>query len=118
MNSDTATRHLQLAELLELAHQEEELYIIFEPDGLTAWGWGYTEEAARAAALRRVEELDATDPPEAGEDTAVQYVARCAAMCVTVHHRFALDLLALMGLTAVAGQSEAPLHGNVFPLAH
>jgi hypothetical protein len=117
MTADTAGRTTALVELLEVEHTEEEVWIVYEASELYAWGWGYTAEAARALALARVSELDADDPPQAGELTAQEFVSAMKLMRVCLQHRHALDLLAMVGLTGAPGQPEVELGGNVYPLS-
>lgn len=90
-----------LAQVFPLPEPEEELYIAVQ-EGRTeqAWGWGYSEETARACALDRVSWLDSEDPPGEGEADAETFVAGLHLVRVTVAHRDALSLLHLLGLTS------------------
>lgn len=117
MNANTAERHLRLAELLEVDHPEEELFIVYSPRGPYAWGWGYSLEGARAGAIACILELDEVEPRDPEEPTPEAYVADLPVMRVRVRHRQALDLLALIGLNEPAGQSRAVVGGKVYPLA-
>ncbi|MCB9744386.1 MAG: hypothetical protein H6741_21950 [Alphaproteobacteria bacterium] len=107
MTTPVASRKHRLLQALDLTAPESQLYIVFDPAAATAWGWGYTPEAAQASALDRMQEVDAVVHPCPRDESARDHLDRCEVMRVGVAQRYALDLLAMLDLVLPAQPSNA-----------